>query len=241
MKDSYLIRKDQRYQGRNPQKKARDSWGKDRESRVIEYERFLSDTERPTIPGSESSKKARESRCKDRESRVIEYERFLSDMERPTIPGLESSKKARESWGKDRESRVTEYERFLSDTERPTIPGSESSKKARESWGKDRESRVIEGRGMKDSYLIWKDQRYQSRNPQRKQKKVFVSHHRVRKYQRYQARDLWQKKIWNKERGGEREREREKGEEKQRRWSKGKWSMAKGVRRFSILAIFICR
>ena len=35
--------------------------GKDRESRVIEYERFLSDTERPTIPGSESSKKTRES------------------------------------------------------------------------------------------------------------------------------------------------------------------------------------
>ena len=35
--------------------------GKDRESRVTEYERFLSDTERPTIPGSDSSKKARES------------------------------------------------------------------------------------------------------------------------------------------------------------------------------------
>ena len=71
--------------------------GKNRESRVTEYEGFLSDTERPTTPGSESSKEARESRGKDRESRVTEYERFLSGTERPTTPGSESSKEARES------------------------------------------------------------------------------------------------------------------------------------------------
>ena len=35
--------------------------GKERESRVTEYERFLSGKERPTIPGSESSKETRES------------------------------------------------------------------------------------------------------------------------------------------------------------------------------------
>ena len=48
----------------------------------------------------------------------------------------------------------------------------------------------VELQNMKDSYLIRKDQRYQSRNPQRKQEKVVVSRHRVRKYQRYPARDL---------------------------------------------------
>ena len=44
MKDSYLIRNDQRYQGRNPQRKQEKAEAKIGKV-VIEYERFLSDTE----------------------------------------------------------------------------------------------------------------------------------------------------------------------------------------------------
>ena len=76
MKDSYLIRKDQRYQGRNPPRKQEKVEVKIGKVRVIEYEKFLSDTEIPTIPESESSNKARESRRKPSPSSEI-----------PTIPG----------------------------------------------------------------------------------------------------------------------------------------------------------
>ena len=63
--------------------------GKERESRGIGSERFLSGKEYQTKPGSESFKEARE-------SRGTGSERFLSGKEYQTKPGSESFKEARE-------------------------------------------------------------------------------------------------------------------------------------------------
>ena len=71
--------------------------GRERESRGIGSERFLSGTERPAKPGSESFMEARE-------SRVTGSERFLSGTERPAKPGSESFMEARER-ERERESK----------------------------------------------------------------------------------------------------------------------------------------
>ena len=74
---------------------------KDRESRVIEYGRFLSDTELPAIPDSKPPREMRES-CR----------KYLSDTELLAIPDSKPSREMRESCRKS-----------SPDTELPAISG----------------------------------------------------------------------------------------------------------------------